>query len=48
MYRPLLFLSFSQVVPNFILGRPHIGVHYRMDGVYGALIGQTSAIRRPR
>ncbi|CAN0317201.1 unnamed protein product [Scytosiphon promiscuus] len=27
------------------MGRSHIGVHYRMDGVNGALMGETSAIR---
>lgn len=26
--------------------RSHIGVHYRMDGVYGALMGEAGAIRR--
>lgn len=29
-----------------LIGRSHIGVHYRMDGVYGALMGETSAVRR--
>jgi len=38
--------SVAQVVANVILGRSHLGVHYRMDGVYGALMGETSAIRR--
>ena len=37
---------FLQVVSNVILGRSHIGVHWRMDGVYGALMGETSAVRR--
>lgn len=47
---PLLFhhgiLYHNQVASNVILGRSHIGVHYRMDGVYGALMGETSAVRR--
>ena len=36
----------SQVAANVLIGRSHIGVHYRMDGVYGALMGETSAVRR--
>ncbi|CAN0537379.1 unnamed protein product, partial [Laminaria digitata] len=35
-----------QVSSNVLLGRSHIGVHWRMDGVYGALMGETSAVRR--
>ena len=31
---------------NVLLGRSHIGVHWRMDGVYGALMGETNAVRR--
>ena len=29
-----------------VIGRSYLGVHWRMDGVYGALMGETSAIRR--
>ncbi|CAM9706578.1 unnamed protein product, partial [Laminaria digitata] len=36
----------NKVSSNVLLGRSHIGVHWRMDGVYGALMGETSAIRR--
>eukprot|EP00903_Cladosiphon_okamuranus_P014557 g13503.t1 len=36
----------NKVASNVIIGRSHIGVHYRMDGVYGALMGETSAVRR--
>ena len=35
-----------QVAANVVIGRSHLGVHWRMDGVYGALMGETSAIRR--
>lgn len=35
-----------QVSSNVILGRSHIGIHYRMDGVNGALVGETSSVRR--
>ncbi|CAN0274746.1 unnamed protein product, partial [Laminaria digitata] len=35
----------NKLAANVIMGRSHIGVHYRMDGVYGALMGETSAIR---
>ena len=35
-----------QVSANVVMGRSHLGVHWRMDGVYGALMGETSAIRR--
>ena len=35
-----------QVSANVLLGRSHIGVHWRMDGVNGALMGETSAVRR--
>ena len=35
-----------QISANVLLGRSHIGVHWRMDGVNGATMGQTSAIRR--
>lgn len=42
----LLLLGRSQVASNVIIGRSHLGVHYRMDGVYGALMGETSAVRR--
>ena len=31
---------------NVILGRSHLGVHYRMDGVFGAEMGEAGAIRR--
>ncbi|CAM9587810.1 unnamed protein product, partial [Laminaria digitata] len=36
----------NKVSSNVLLGRSHIGVHWRMDGVYGALMGETSAVRR--
>eukprot|EP00752_Nemacystus_decipiens_P009703 g8666.t1 len=36
----------NKVTSNVIIGRSHIGVHWRMDGVYGALMGETSAVRR--
>ncbi|CAM9447814.1 unnamed protein product, partial [Pylaiella littoralis] len=36
----------NKVASNVIIGRSHLGVHYRMDGVYGALMGETSAVRR--
>ena len=35
-----------KVAANVILGRSHLGVHYRMDGVYGAEMGEAGAIRR--
>eukprot|EP00904_Undaria_pinnatifida_P002847 jgi/Undpi1/12563/HiC_scaffold_6.g02232.m1 len=35
----------NKVAANVIMGRSHLGVHWRMDGVYGALMGETSAIR---
>ena len=36
----------NQVASNVIIGRSILGVHWRMDGVYGALMGETSAVRR--
>eukprot|EP00752_Nemacystus_decipiens_P009700 g8663.t1 len=36
----------NKVSANVLIGRSHIGVHYRMDGVYGALMGEASAVRR--
>ncbi|CAN0451988.1 unnamed protein product, partial [Ascophyllum nodosum] len=36
----------NKVAANVILGRSHLGVHYRMDGVYGAEMGEAGAIRR--
>ncbi|CAM9233764.1 unnamed protein product, partial [Laminaria digitata] len=36
----------NKISANVLLGRSHIGVHWRMDGVYGALMGETSAVRR--
>ncbi|CAM9878160.1 unnamed protein product, partial [Laminaria digitata] len=36
----------NKVASNVIIGRSHLGVHWRMDGVYGALMGETSAVRR--
>eukprot|EP00904_Undaria_pinnatifida_P000014 jgi/Undpi1/10012/HiC_scaffold_28.g12466.m1 len=36
----------NKVSANVVMGRSHLGVHWRMDGVYGALMGETSAIRR--
>ncbi|CAN0573609.1 unnamed protein product, partial [Laminaria digitata] len=36
----------NQVASNVIIGRSHLGVHWRMDGVSGALMGETSAVRR--
>eukprot|EP00904_Undaria_pinnatifida_P000009 jgi/Undpi1/10008/HiC_scaffold_28.g12462.m1 len=36
----------NKVAANVVIGRSHLGVHWRMDGVYGALMGETSAIRR--
>ncbi|CAM9304146.1 unnamed protein product, partial [Laminaria digitata] len=35
----------NKVAANVIMGRSHIGVHWRMDGVYGALMGEIGAIR---
>lgn len=35
-----------QVTANVVMGRSHLGVHWRMDGVYGAEMGETGAIRR--
>ncbi|CAM9916151.1 unnamed protein product, partial [Ascophyllum nodosum] len=35
-----------KVAANVILGRSHLGVHYRMDGVFGAEMGEAGAIRR--
>ena len=29
-----------------LIGRSHLGVHWRMDGVNGALVGETSTVRR--
>ena len=43
---PLLRFATLQVSCNVLLGRSHIGVHWRMDGVNGALMGETSAVRR--
>lgn len=34
-----------QVSANVLLGRSHVGVHWRMDGVNGALMGEPSAVR---
>eukprot|EP00904_Undaria_pinnatifida_P000010 jgi/Undpi1/10009/HiC_scaffold_28.g12463.m1 len=36
----------NKVAANVVIGRSYLGVHWRMDGVYGALMGETSAIRR--
>nr|CAD37191.1 vanadium-dependent bromoperoxidase 1 [Laminaria digitata] len=36
----------NKISANVLLGRSHIGVHWRMDGVYGALMGETSCVRR--
>ena len=35
-----------QVTSNVAIGRSHLGVHWRMDGVFGAEMGEASAIRR--
>ena len=40
------FVPLLQVSANVLIGRSHLGVHWRMDGVNGALVGETSAIRR--
>ena len=42
----LACMCILQVSANVLLGRSHVGVHWRMDGVYGALMGETSAVRR--
>ncbi|CAN0418201.1 unnamed protein product, partial [Ascophyllum nodosum] len=36
----------NKVTANVVMGRSHLGVHWRMDGVYGAEMGETGAIRR--
>eukprot|EP00904_Undaria_pinnatifida_P000007 jgi/Undpi1/10006/HiC_scaffold_28.g12460.m1 len=36
----------NKVAANVIIGRSQLGVHWRMDGVHGALMGETSAVRR--
>nr|AYP65252.1 vanadium-dependent bromine peroxidase [Saccharina japonica] len=36
----------NKVSANVLIGRSHLGVHWRMDGVYGALVGEVSAVRR--
>eukprot|EP00904_Undaria_pinnatifida_P002851 jgi/Undpi1/12567/HiC_scaffold_6.g02236.m1 len=36
----------NKISANVLIGRSHLGVHWRMDGVNGALVGETSAIRR--
>lgn len=41
-----LSLAEYQVASNVIIGRSILGVHWRMDGVYGALMGETNAVRR--
>ena len=35
-----------QVTSNVAIGRSHLGVHWRMDGVFGAEMGEAGAIRR--
>lgn len=42
----LLSREILQIASNVIIGRSHLGVHFRMDGVYGATMGETGAIRR--
>eukprot|EP00904_Undaria_pinnatifida_P002853 jgi/Undpi1/12569/HiC_scaffold_6.g02238.m1 len=36
----------NKVSSNVLIGRSHLGVHWRMDGVNGALVGETSTVRR--
>eukprot|EP00904_Undaria_pinnatifida_P002852 jgi/Undpi1/12568/HiC_scaffold_6.g02237.m1 len=36
----------NKVSANVLIGRSHLGVHWRMDGVNGALVGETSTVRR--
>jgi len=43
---PPFVFNRRQVAANVILGRSHLGVHYRMDGVFGAEMGEAGAIRR--
>lgn len=45
-YSQTFFCDFCQVAANVIIGRLHFGVHYRMDGAYGAEMGEAGAIRR--
>ena len=46
VYSQTSLRDFHQVAANVIIGRSHLGVHYRMDGVYGAEMGEAGAIRR--
>ncbi|CAN0377619.1 unnamed protein product, partial [Ascophyllum nodosum] len=36
----------NKVTSNVAIGRSHLGVHWRMDGVFGAEMGEAGAIRR--
>ncbi|CAM9646416.1 unnamed protein product, partial [Ascophyllum nodosum] len=36
----------NKVTANVALGRSHLGVHWRMDGVFGVEMGEAGAIRR--
>ena len=42
----LISCATLKVSANVLLGRSHVGVHWRMDGVNGAVMGETGAIRR--